>query len=59
MAGRKPLHDFNTLEIGEKTALLGKAKKWPHQFINQYNKRMGRKLELIKEGKKLFVERIA
>jgi len=59
MAGRPPEHDFNTLEIGQKTQLLGKAKNNPHQYIWQYNQRAGRRLKLIHEGKKLFVERIA
>lgn len=58
MIGRPPKHAFNTLEIGQKTALSGKAKKYPHQFINQYNKKDGRKLKLIHENGKLFVERI-
>ena len=59
MIGRPPEHAFNTLKIGQKTALRGKAAKYPHQFINQYNKKDGRKLKLIHDGKKLFVERIA
>lgn len=57
--GRPPKHAFNTLEIGQKTALSGSAKKYPYQFINQYNKKDGRKLKIIREGKKIFVERIA
>lgn len=58
MIGRPPEHAFNTLEIGQKTQLKGSAKKYPHQFINQYNKKDGRKLKLIRDGKKVFVERI-
>lgn len=59
MIGRPSEHPFNKLEIGQKTALSGKAKKYPHQYINQYNKKDGRKLKLFREGNKLFVERIA
>lgn len=57
MAGRKPKHDFNTLEIGQKTALKGKAKIYPHQFVNQYNK-TGRKLKVSREGNNVYVERV-
>ena len=59
MKGRPSEHSFNTLEIGEKTQLKGSAAKYPHQFINQYRKKDGRDLKLIRDGKKLFVERIA
>ena len=58
MIGRPPKHAFNNLEIGGKTQLSGSAKIYPHQFINQYNKKDGRKLRIIREGKKIFVERI-
>lgn len=57
--GRPPKHAFNTLEIGQKTTLSGKAKKYPHQFIHQYNKKDGRRLKIIREGSKIFVERIS
>lgn len=57
MAGRKPKHDFNTLEVGQQTILKGRAKVYPHQFINQYNK-SGRKLVIIREGEKIYVKRM-
>jgi hypothetical protein len=57
MAGRPPKHDFNLLEIGQRTPLKGKAKLYPSQYINQFNK-TGKKLKLIREDGKIFVERI-
>lgn len=56
MAGRPAKHEFNGLEIGERALLKGKAAVYPHQFANQYNK-SGRKLKVIREGKKVYVER--
>jgi len=55
--GRKPKHAFNTLEIGERAILSGKAKTYPYQFINQFNKTKVAKLRIIKDGKKIFAER--
>lgn len=57
-AGRPSEHAFNSLEVGQKAQLKGKAKDWPHQFIYQYGKNRVRKLKLIREGKKVFVERV-
>lgn len=56
MAGRKPKHKFNNLEIGEKTKLMGRAKVYPHQYVNQYNK-TGRRLKIIHDGGDVYVER--
>lgn len=56
MAGRPPKHDFNGLEIGQKSLLKGRAAIYPHQFVNQYNK-SGKKLIVIRDGKKVYVER--
>jgi len=55
--GRESKHDFNKLEIGERTILKGKAGIYPHQYINQYNK-SGRKIKIIRDGKKVYAERI-
>lgn len=57
-AGRPPKHAFNTLEIGQKAQLKGSAASYPHQFIYQYEKKESRVLKLIRNGKKIFVERI-
>lgn len=57
-AGRIPKHAFNSLEVGQKAELKGKAREFPHQFIFAYGKRENRKLKLIREGKKVFVERV-
>ena len=57
MAGRPPKHDFNLLKIGERSLLKGKARLYPSQYINQYNK-TGKKLKLVREDGKVFVERI-
>lgn len=38
MAGRKPIYDVKSLEIGEKLALSKKTKKWyMHQYAYSYN----------------------
>lgn len=57
--GRIAKHAFNSLKIGEKAELTGKARKFPHQFIYQYNKKDGRVMKVIREGKKVFAERIS
>lgn len=58
-AGRKPVHAFNSLEIGEKALLKGKAKLYPHQFIGQFNKTREQKLKIVREGNRIFAERIS
>lgn len=58
MAGRKPHHEFNTLEIGQKTALKGKARLYPFQYAHQYNKKGDRQIKIIKEGKSYIAERV-
>jgi len=57
--GAKPKHAFNSLEIGEKALLKGRAKIYPHQFINQFNRAKSAKLRVIRDGKKVFAERIS
>lgn len=57
--GRPPKHAFNSLKVGEKAKLTGKARKFPHQFIYQYNlSESGRLIKVSREGKKVFAERI-
>lgn len=58
-AGRIPKHAFNALEVGQKAELKGKAKDYPHQFAYQYGKNTKKRLKIIREGKKVFAERIA
>ena len=58
-AGRKPKHAFNNLEIGQKALLKGKAKTYPHQFIGQFNKTRAEKLKVVREGNRIFAERIS
>jgi hypothetical protein len=58
--GRKPKHEFNSLEIGQKSLLKGKAKKFPYQFINQYNKTNTGVLKIVRDEEgKFYAERIA
>lgn len=57
--GRQPKHAFNSLKVGEKAQLKGSAAVYPHQFKAQYEKKDGRKLLIIKQGNKIFAERIA
>lgn len=56
-AGRPSKHKFNELEVGERIPLTGRAKVYPHQFANQYNK-TGKKLKIIRDGKNVYAERI-
>jgi len=59
MAGRKPKHEFNLLELGERAVLRGKANKYPSQYINQYNNnKEGRRIKLVREDGKAYAERI-
>lgn len=57
--GRKPKHAFNSLEIGERALLKGKAATYPYQFIGQYNRTRDEKLKIVRDGKKIFAERIS
>ena len=57
-AGRKAQHAFNTLQVGESCEMKGKSKKFVHQYVYQYGK-SGRKLRIIRDGSKVFVERVA
>lgn len=58
--GRKPIYDVKTLEIGAKMELLGKAKKYSDQYIYNFNStNSGNKYRKVKDGKRIFVERIA
>lgn len=58
MKGRKPLYTPETLEIGEKMELSGKAKKFKDQYLYQFNKRGANKYKSFEDGKKVFIERI-
>jgi len=57
--GAKPKHAFNSLKLGEKAILKGSAKKYPHQFIYQYNKtHKSELLVLVKEEGKFLAQRV-
>jgi len=56
--GAKPKHSFNSLKLGERAILKGSAKKYPHQFIYQYNKNHNEKLAIINQGGQIYAERI-
>jgi len=58
-AGAKPKHAFNRLKIGKKVLLEGSALRFPHQYINQYNKTHEEKLVVLKVGEKIYAERIS
>ena len=58
-AGAKPKHAFNSLEIGQKALLKGRSKVYPHQFINQFNRTKAAKLRVIRQGNRVFAERIS
>lgn len=57
-AEAKPKHAFNTLKLGEKALLKGSAKKYPHQFIHQFNSTRPEKLKVIRDGNRVFAERV-
>lgn len=59
LRGKKPLYDIKTLQIGGKIELSGKAKKYRDQYLYQFRKNTIHGLELIKEGKKVYVKRIS
>ena len=57
--GAKPKHAFNGLKVGKKALLIGSAEKYPYQFIGQYNNTHDEKLKIVRDGNKIFAERIA
>jgi hypothetical protein len=56
--GAKPKHAFNSLKLGKKAILTGSAKKYPHQFINQFNNTHSEKLKIVRDGEKVYAERV-
>ena len=58
MQGRKRIYTPETLKIGEKMQLLGKAKKFKDQYLYTFNARGEEKYKSIIEGAKVFIERI-
>ena len=59
MAGRKPLYDTESLEIGSKMELKGKAKRFKDQYLYAFNERSEKKFRQILEDGKIFIERIS
>jgi hypothetical protein len=59
MAGRKSIYKPEALEIGGKIELSGKAKKYRDQYLYTFKDRTGFDLVTVKEGSKVFIERIA
>lgn len=57
--GAPPKHAFNGLKVGKKALLTGSAEKYPYQFIGQYNNTHDEKLKIVRDGNKIFAERIA
>jgi len=58
MAGRKGFYTPKTLKIGQKMALRGAALNYPYQYVSSFRKKSGHKLRVLREGRKLFIERI-
>lgn len=56
--GRKSIHKPETLKIGEKMELKGKAKRFSWQYLNNFNKRGEAKYKHTTEGTKVFIERV-
>lgn len=59
MLGRKPKYDVKSLQIGQKMALKGMAKKFSNQYVYSFNQRGVEKFRRIVEGNEVFVERVA
>lgn len=62
MKGRKPLYRPESLKLGEKMQLKGKAKKFAHQYVRQFNSRVngnGEQFKYVSIDNKPFIERIA
>ena len=59
MAGRKPIYDTESLEIGQKMRLSKEIELYRYQYVRTFNKRSNKRFVLKTEGKKVFVERIA
>ncbi len=58
-AGRKPKHAFNTLKIGEKAEMKGKARLYPHQYLYQFHEvNLGKRLVIIRYNGKIYAERV-
>jgi|LakMenE01Jun11ns_1017448.scaffolds.fasta_scaffold9844692_5 hypothetical protein len=54
-AGRKAIHKFNTIEVGQRCELVGSAAKWPYQYIGRLT---DKKFKIEREGKKIFAVRV-
>jgi len=59
MAGRIGKYKPETLKIGEKLALEGAALKLPYQYAWQFRKKTKYNLRVVRDKKKIFIERIA
>ena len=59
MAGRKPLYDTESLQIGSKIELRGKARKFKDQYLHAFNNRGEKKFKQILNEGKVFIERIS
>lgn len=56
--GRRPIHTPEKLEVGQKMELTGKLKKYSWQYLNNFNDRGSEKFKHIREGNKVYIERI-
>jgi len=58
-AGRKPIHAYHSLKVGQKAKLEGSAQDYPYQFINQFNiNKAPKKLKVIIEDGFFYAKRI-
>lgn len=58
MSGRKRVYKPETLKIGQKMELIGKAKKFKDQYLYQFNQRGTEKFKQSIDGRKVFIERV-
>lgn len=56
--GRKAIHTPEKMEIGEKMELTGKLKKYSWQYLNNFNDRGAAKFKHLRDGNKVFIERV-
>lgn len=55
--GRNAIHKPESLKVGEKMELTGKAKKYSWQYVYNFNKRGRGEFQHIREEKRIFIQR--
>lgn len=56
--GRNKVHKIENLKVGERLEATGKLKRYSWQYLNNFNNRNQGTFKHIREGKKIFFERV-